>query len=623
MKVFIFGVGYVGSRLANQLVDGGHYVGGCVRCVARLRKQDDPTCSLSQAVEVCELPMDDENALEDLIAGYDAWVFTAPVDRGTGLDPFLGHEVVGKVLRRLSDAGEVDWVGYLSTTSVYGDHNGAWVDEETAVAPTLPRGFRRLAVERSFLESGLPVHVFRLPGIYGPGRGPLSRLRGPMARNIFKKGQVFSRIHVDDIVGVLCTSLHQPNPGRVYNVVDDEPAPTHQVTEYASELLGIKCPDRQDYDVIKETLGPMAISFYSENKRVSNKRIKEELGYNLIYPTYREGFPAQLAEELGQGWTIIDPSPKNKKKKVGAVTQDQYQGHSLRLLVTRFLKRFQKVCACLTNWFYNIFVRPILARKKIKTCLLVDNGSIRPEPVLQLRQHAAKLQEALGIKVQAVHARHSNKIEPSRLGGIAASILEHFVGQKNVLVLPFFLGSTTTLTTFIPGLLPGAIIAPPLVGSDGKVADIVVSMIKQVAEEKQLPTPYRVVLVDHGSPSRDVNKTRRGLASQVRRRLGSSMRCVVDCSMERRPGDKYAFNDPLLENVFGSKMGLSGDVILAHAFLAPGRHAGENGDIHDIVSVVQKQNPGLRVHLTGLIGEDQVEICQLLKFRFDQALSSV
>jgi nucleoside-diphosphate-sugar epimerase len=184
------------------------------------------------------------------------------------------------------------WVGYLSTTGVYGDRAGDWVDENSPLTPNTDRGRRRLAAEEDWAALA-HAHLFRLAGIYGPGRNQLVSLRDGSAKRIVKPGQVFSRIHVDDIAGVLAASIAHPNPGRAYNVCDDEPAPPQDVVTYAAELLGMPPPPAIAF--ANADLSPMARSFYAESKRVANERIKAELGYRLLYPTYREGLMALLA----------------------------------------------------------------------------------------------------------------------------------------------------------------------------------------------------------------------------------------------------------------------------------------------------------------------------------------
>jgi nucleoside-diphosphate-sugar epimerase len=192
-------------------------------------------------------------------------------------------------------AAPVRWAGYLSTTGVYGDHQGGWVDEETPLTPTTDRGRQRVLAEAQWQATGLPLHVFRLAGIYGPGRGPFEKVRDGTARRIIKPGQVFSRIHVEDIAQVLEASIHKPNPGAIYNVCDDDPAPPEDVIAHAATLLGLPLPPAVPYDEADMT--PMARSFYAESKRVRNDRIKTELGVRLIFPDYRAGLAALLRDE--------------------------------------------------------------------------------------------------------------------------------------------------------------------------------------------------------------------------------------------------------------------------------------------------------------------------------------
>lgn len=200
-----------------------------------------------------------------------------------------------------SAAPDLQWVGYLSTTAVYGDRNGAWVDETAEVAPTSQRGtWRALAEEQWQQIPELPLHIFRLAGIYGPGRGPFAKLMAGKARRIVKPGQVFSRIHVEDIAQALLASIDQPQPGGIYNLCDDEPAPPQDVLGYAAELLGMPVPAEVPFDEAGMT--PMARSFYGENKRVRNNRIKDELGIELLYPSYHEGLQAVLLAEDMKGF---------------------------------------------------------------------------------------------------------------------------------------------------------------------------------------------------------------------------------------------------------------------------------------------------------------------------------
>ncbi|UWQ14173.1 SDR family oxidoreductase [Aliiroseovarius sp. M344] len=230
---------------------------------------------------------------------------TGPLSKATHLLISAGPDTDGDpVLRQVRDdiariAPQLQWAGYLSTTGVYGDHNGGWVYEETPLSPSTKRGQQRVEAEAAWqtlaAETGLPLHIFRLAGIYGPGRGPFAKVRRGTARRIIKQNQVFSRIHVDDIAQVLAASIANPNPGRVYNVCDDLAAPPEDVLAHAADLLGLPHPPSEDFEMADMT--PMARSFYAESKRVRNDRIKDELGVKLLFPTYQDGLAALLAAE--------------------------------------------------------------------------------------------------------------------------------------------------------------------------------------------------------------------------------------------------------------------------------------------------------------------------------------
>ncbi|MBM3486590.1 MAG: NAD-dependent epimerase/dehydratase family protein [Alphaproteobacteria bacterium] len=244
-------------------------------------------------------PLDDARGALD---GATHLVVSVPPD-GDG-DPVLDHHAAD-----IAATAGLGWIGYLSTTGVYGDRGGAVVDEETPPAPGQDRSVRRLAAEAAWRrlgrEAGIPVVVFRLAGIYGPGRSAFDQLRAGTARRIVKPGQAFSRVHVADIVGVIRAAMAEPRADRVdadriyadriYNVCDDEPAPSAAVVAEAARLLGVAPPPEEPYD--PATLTPMARSFFAENRRVANGRIKTELGYALRFPSYREGLAAILAAD--------------------------------------------------------------------------------------------------------------------------------------------------------------------------------------------------------------------------------------------------------------------------------------------------------------------------------------
>jgi hypothetical protein len=218
------------------------------------------------------------------------------------------------VLRRCRDelvsrAHQLAWVGYLSTTGVYGDHGGGWVDEETPRAPLSERAVRRAEAEDAWLalarDHGVATHVFRLAGIYGPGRNQLAAVLDGTAKRVIKPGQVFSRIHVADIAGVLEASIANPNPGRVYNVADDEPAPPQDVVAFAAKLLGRPAPPEVPFE--EAELSPMGRSFYAESKRVDNRRIRQELGYTCLpdLPGGPHGAPSDMTARRSAAAAIV------------------------------------------------------------------------------------------------------------------------------------------------------------------------------------------------------------------------------------------------------------------------------------------------------------------------------
>ena len=209
-----------------------------------------------------------------------------------------GDPVFESYFEIIKNAQNLEWIGYLSTTGVYGDHDGNWVDENTKLNPTTERGKHRVLAEEQWLslakEVGSPVNIFRLAGIYGPGRGPFSKVLAGTAKRIIKEGQVFSRIHVEDIARVLLASMERPVSGAIYNVCDDLPAPPEDVLSYAAKLLNKKDPPVADF--LSANLSDMVRSFYSECKRVDNSKIKSELMVSLKYPNYKIGLETLLKE---------------------------------------------------------------------------------------------------------------------------------------------------------------------------------------------------------------------------------------------------------------------------------------------------------------------------------------
>lgn len=289
-KLFCFGMGFSARLIADQLREEGWQIAGTTRNADKAKQLKSD--GIEPFIFADDQPIAD---IKSALKGVTHVLISAPPG-GQG-DPVIHHH--GGDLARLVEG---TWIGYLSTTGVYGDYQGAAVTEEDELCPSGKRGRRRVAAEKAWfdlgLRHGLCVQSFRLAGIYGPGRNALETVRSGRARRIIKPGQVFSRIHVDDIAQTVLASIKQPNCGAAYNVCDDDAAPPQDVIAHACGLLGIDPPDEEDFATAK--LSPMAASFYEDNKRVDNARIKQELGVNLRYPDYRAGLMALYDEILAK-----------------------------------------------------------------------------------------------------------------------------------------------------------------------------------------------------------------------------------------------------------------------------------------------------------------------------------
>jgi nucleoside-diphosphate-sugar epimerase len=283
MKVLILGCGYTGKRLAQWLVQQNIEVYATHRSMPPRPEPNIPMFSFACATGSNVIPL--SNAALDHVTHVVSTI--APDDQG--IDP------VAASLMPLLQGANLQWFGYLSTTGVYGDTQGEWVNEDSPLNPQNVRSQHRVTIEATFLNSGLPAHIFRLPGIYGPGRSILDKLRAGTAQNIAKPGHVFSRIHVDDIVQTLGKSMRSPQPRSIYNVADDEPSESSNLIQWGAELLHLTPPTAQLHS--QANLSPMAASFWSECRRIRNTKIKRALGVQLMYPTYREGLQAIFMAE--------------------------------------------------------------------------------------------------------------------------------------------------------------------------------------------------------------------------------------------------------------------------------------------------------------------------------------
>jgi len=265
--LFCFGLGYSATVLAQRLLAEGWTVAGTVR-------------SPEPALEALGIQTHLFDSLtSEALAGASHILSSVPPNAEG--DPVLPR------YQSLIEAARPDWIGYLSTTGVYGDAQGEEVTEDSPLAPTSDRARRRMEAERLWRGLSPSAHLFRLAGIYGPGSSVLDEIRAGKAKRIDKPGQIFSRIHVEDIAQVVRASMRRPNPGRIYNVCDDNPAPPAEVVAHGCTLLGVEPPPLVPF--AQAQLSPMAQTFWADNKRVSNHRMKQELGLTLLYPSYHEG----------------------------------------------------------------------------------------------------------------------------------------------------------------------------------------------------------------------------------------------------------------------------------------------------------------------------------------------
>ena len=271
-KLLIFGYGFIGAAFAETARAAGYDIAATARTT---EKRDELTVQGITAID----PADHDALVQAYETANAVLITPAPDEAGCPAFAALAPPPAHK------------WISYLSTTGVYGDRNGGWVFEDSTLTPTSAEGRRRVVAESQWRSVG--AQVFRLPGLYGPGRNVIERLRDGTARRIHKPGHVFSRLHHDDCATALIASLKNPRPGGIYNLCDDEPAPGDDVLKYAAELIGLPLPPVIALD--DPDLSGKMKRFYNDNKRVSNARAKAELGWRPSYPTYREGLSAILA----------------------------------------------------------------------------------------------------------------------------------------------------------------------------------------------------------------------------------------------------------------------------------------------------------------------------------------
>lgn len=605
-KLFVFGLGYSATRAARTFHRLGFSVAGTVRSresAAQLAASDPQlfsfsSTSIKQNVFVFDgEKWDDEAngaAVEQALEGTTHLLVSVPTGRSEEQpDPV----VAAFRAQILALQPTLQWVGYLSTIGVYGETNGLVVDESAPVGSTVRRSQLRVRAEELWLEMpGLPVHVFRIAGIYGPGRGTITKVRSGSATRIHLPGRMFNRVHVDDIVEILVASAAKPNGGAIYNVCDDEPAPAEDVTAYACELLGVPVMPSRTWEEAEAAMSAMAKSFYAESKVCSNARVKNELGVQLRYPTYREGLLAQVIEEEA-GVDLADKSSTQQEQLV----------------------------------------------------VLANIGSLRAEPFLDLRQISFRLSRALQRPVVPCSFRFSHRVNVSELNGLPAKtfemVLSEYLKRKasssaNVVVLPLFFGKSVTLTEFLPqvvdkcwqqhphevdaslALRVGRCVVDKEIPEDDRVAQILHDRIREQLEDVPAGEEITVIVLDHGTPSFEVHEAREVVADQLRAILkdNKSVLRVLTACMERREGPEYDFNDPLLEHALDHYDISSGVVVVAKMFFSGGRHAGESGDIEEISDAVKLRHPGVTVRVTEPLGSHML-LTDILKGRFRRAVS--
>ncbi|CAI5725645.1 unnamed protein product [Hyaloperonospora brassicae] len=614
-KLFVFGLGYSASRAARAFHAIGYSVSGTVRsedAATRLTQLDpnvfrgQPSSSHPQSVFLFDgttWSPDNSIAPHEALRGVTHLLVSVPTGHSEEgeVDPVL-NALRAPLLRATKDS--IQWVGYLSTIGVYGETNGLEVDESAPVGSSVPRCQLRIKAERSWLESGLPAHVFRIAGIYGPRRGTVTRARVGAATRIHIPGRKFNRIHVDDIVNVLLASAAQPNPGRIYNVCDDEPAPADEVTAYACELLNVHVPPRLSWEEAEKTMSAMAKSFYAESKICANRRIKDELGVKLYYPTYREGFLAQVLEEDSEAGSDV--------------------------------------------------LFPVVGMASERLVVLVDFGSEQAEAYLALRQIGFQLSRLICQPVVPCSFRFSDHIDPKQLNDLEAKTFEMVLnehlacrGQKasEVVVLPLFFGKSCWLTEFLPKTIAKvwatAIPVPSMpltvrVGTclvdqenvnDDRVAQILLERVRaDEVDWDTTSTDVSVVVVDHDTPNEDVHKARELVAQQLRSHLMTNERVkVVDSAhverFSRIVGPKSDFDAPLLDKALRRLAVEQGSIVVAKMIISSDCGPGEDDDIDVVVDDFRAANPSVSIFVTEALKTHKL-LSEILRDRYHNALSN-
>ncbi|OQR92176.1 NAD-dependent epimerase/dehydratase [Thraustotheca clavata] len=585
-KLLVLGMGFTGLRVAMAFREKlGFSVCGTVRRVQTKLELIDQGMKQIYFLDNGKLEIDTFRLLED-VSHVLMCIPPQPSMDGDYKDKVL--ETLHDELKKLTS---LKWVGYLSSTSVYGDSHGEILDETAILHTKTERGKQRALVEQQWLDSGLPVHIFRCAGIYGPGRGTLAQVRKGIAKRINVPGKVFNRIHIDDVVNVLMQSVASPSPGSIYNVCDDEPTSGDIAITYACSLLNKPVPPLLSWEEAKGTMSEMAKFFYAENRLLSNAKIKNELHVSLLYPTYREGFIAQVDEES---------------------------------------------------------VTPATQTSKTHICFVVNKGSMEPEAVLALRELCHNLSIRFNGCVRFVPSSCilANSIPQDELNDTPAvlfeealgSVLEEPISTTQFVVLPVYIGNSDALTDFIPSVISkvqehteipfryaiGRCLVDISKPSDNGMAKILAEKVLKICHEhhEYQRQDVRVIVVDRGTTNHEVHLSRNLIGSQLNVLLAKSVNTVVTASMERIDEPKYDFNEPLLANAFDTYKIDSGLVIIALLFLTSGRHAVPGGDIENTLGDIKAQKPNLEIAVTSPIGSHPI-LTNMLMDRYFESIKEL
>ena len=558
--VFLFGVGYTGIKIATVFHKMGYKVSGTVQTSDHL----NTLTALSLFTHLFlysnkkEIECEKDPLLEHLLVNEITHIIStiAPLREESGIECSEFDPVLSLYLTAIQEASQCNFIGYLSSIGVYGEYGDEIINENFPLKTQIARGKRRVSAEADWQSIG--GTIFRLPGIYGPRRGPLAKIRSGHVRNIDLPNRIFHSIHVDDIASSVFMTAHMLKTSEVYNITDDAPVIAAIRIEHAAKLMKIEAPVRQKWEDVVGDMSEFAKSFYAEGKRVGNTKMHDDLNITLRYPSYITGLAAQLEEEDDLQIPKLDPT------------------HAV---------------------------------------IVVNTGSLRPAPYLDLRYIAAQLASHWKMNatvcILTASARHSDTIDDSTLfhqkaktfAQILADLQLNSPSITTVSVLPLFFGPSKTLTEFLPTqayevapALDVTFALPLITPNDNRIAQILHEGIVGLAKEQLLPDEvYQVLVVDHGTPTPSVHETRTIIGEQLSSLLNEN---VQTASMENPKSEIEGLNKPLLENALEDFAKRDCVVIVALLFFAQGRHAGAGGDIESIIQNVQEKHPTLRVLVT-------------------------